>query len=127
MGAYRVTASSVDSEAVAVAWPTTRTLVERSDMNIIEDTTRAVTRTADLTTAALGAVGGGVVGGTLGAVKGLFQGTAAGLRGGAGLGVLAVDKARGAASGAEARPTTGPAAAGTSTPPSPTTPSPGTT
>ncbi|MGE2837087.1 hypothetical protein [Mycobacterium sp. SMC-4] len=48
-------------------------------MNIVSAATRAVTKTADMTTAAAGAVGGAAVNGAVGAVRGAASGVRAGL------------------------------------------------
>ncbi|MGV0787597.1 hypothetical protein ABQF33_11815 [Mycolicibacterium sp. XJ2] len=48
-------------------------------MNIISAATRAVTKTADVTTAAAGAIGGAAVSGVVGAVQGAASGVKAGL------------------------------------------------
>ena len=48
-------------------------------MNIISAATRAVTKTADVTTAAAGAIGGAAVSGVIGGVQGAASGVKAGL------------------------------------------------
>ncbi|MGE2736600.1 hypothetical protein [Mycolicibacterium vaccae] len=48
-------------------------------MNIVSAATRAVTKTADMTTAAAGAIGGAAVNGAVGAVRGAASGVRSGL------------------------------------------------